>query len=86
VVGAITAVVAGPRPEVLTSLTERVVDALSDPDEDDDEFEEEDDEQDDQQEDEGEDEPDPADFDAEDHVQVAEDEPTEESERDEPVE
>jgi hypothetical protein len=89
IAGAITAVVAGPRPEALTSLTERVVDALSDPDEDDEDevFEdnEEDDEQDDEQ-DEDEDGPDPADYDAEDHVQVAEDDPADEPEQDEPVE
>lgn len=71
VVGAITAVVAGPRPDVLTSLTERVVDALSDPDEEEDDDEAEVDE--DEPEDEAE-EFDPASFDAEDHVQVAEDE------------
>ena len=91
IVGAITAVVAGPRPEALTSLTERVVDALSDPDEDDeDEVIEADEEADEQTEteDETEDEaePDPADYDAEDHVQVTEDDPADESEQDEPVE
>lgn len=90
VVGAITAVVAGPRPEVLASLTERVVDALSDPDEDEDDFADEADQDEDQGEDgsgdEEEPELDPADFDAEDHAQVAEDEPADEPERDEPVE
>ena len=90
IVGAITALFAGPRPELLAALTERVVDALSDPDEDeaDDEADDEDeieDESADEIEDEVE-EPDPAVYDAEDHVKVAEDEPAVESEEDETVE
>jgi hypothetical protein len=86
VAGAITAVVAGPRPDVLTSLTERVVDALSDPDEDEEDEDDEVLEDADDEQDVAEAEPDPADYDAEDHVQIAEDEPPEESERGEPVE
>jgi hypothetical protein len=87
IVGAITALFAGPHPEALVSLTGRVVDALSDPDEDDeddadafdeiDELDEVEDEPDD---------PDPVAYDAEDHAQSADIEPEEQSEKDEPVE
>lgn len=82
IAGAITALFAGPHPEALVSLTGRVVDALSDPDEDE---EDEVDEVDDQNAEPKEepDEADPAAYDAEDHAQP---EPEEQNEEDEPVE
>jgi hypothetical protein len=76
IVGAITALFAGTHPEALVSLTDRVVDALSDPDQEDEEPEALDDEALDDE---------PAE-DPEDHVQLAEPEPEEPSEADEPVE
>jgi hypothetical protein len=85
IVGAITTLFAGPRPELLASLTERVVDALSDPDEDEEDEFDDDEAADEPVEDEVE-EPDPALYDAEDHVQAVDDEPEAESEEDETVE
>ncbi|HEY4021916.1 MAG TPA: DUF6350 family protein [Pseudonocardiaceae bacterium] len=81
IVGAITALFAGPHPEALVSLTGRVVDALSDPDD-------EDDDEDviDEVDDEPDEEPaelDPTAYDAEDHAQP---ESEENPEEDEPVE
>ena len=67
-----------PEPPVASSAV-----GLSDPDED--ELDEQDEDVEDEDEPE-QDEPDPAEFDAEDHVQVAEDEPEEEAEQDETVE
>jgi hypothetical protein len=81
IAGAITALFAGPRPEVLAALTERVVDALSDPDEDEEDVLDEAEAEVEDLEEEPE-EPDPAAYDAEDHAQLTDDEP----EEDEPVE
>jgi hypothetical protein len=85
IAGAITALFAGPRPEALTTLTERFVDALSDPDGDEDEDEDEAETEEDEPAEEPDD-PDPATYDAEDHAQPAEEEPEEQPEKDEPVE
>ena len=81
IVGASTALFADTHPEALVSLTDRVVDALSDP-EDEDEVEDLDGDPDD----EPEDEPDPEAFDAEDHAHPADPEPEDRPEADEPVE
>ncbi|HJP78352.1 MAG TPA: DUF6350 family protein [Pseudonocardiaceae bacterium] len=80
IAGALTALFAGPRPEALTALTERVVDALSDPDDEEDEDEAETEEDD---EDEEPDDPDAAAFDPEDELA---EETEEQPENDEPVE
>jgi hypothetical protein len=78
IVGAITALFAGTHPEALVSLTDRVVDALSDPDEEDEPEQEELELEEPELEEPAED--------PEDHAQLAEPEPEEPSEADEPVE